>query len=167
MTRSLIEIILSTTLLLCANIANAQEVGKNRASERCFTIHVRINGKLVEGPQTITLKVRQIETSLSMGGGCFRIPPALIAEKTLDVVFTIPRNRIELSGIPTGFFAGPWDLDLADRKFDGDVSLPKHARAKEACAVVFHVGEPETAISQTKCRTHLAGKASKSGLVSP
>jgi hypothetical protein len=163
MTRPLIEIVLSTILLLCANIGNAQETGKNRVSESCFTIHVRINGKSVEGPQTVTLKVRQAETPVSMDKGCFRIPPALISEKTLDVVFTISRNRIELSGIPTGFFTGPWDLDLADRKFDGDVSLPKHARAKEACAVVFHVGEPETAISQTKCRTLIPGTGSKGG----
>lgn len=164
MTRPLIEIVLSTTLLLvCANTGNAQETDKNRVSESCFTIHVRINGKSVEGPQTVTLKVRQAETQVSMDKGCFRIPPALISEKTLDVVFTISRNRIELSGISTGFFAGPWDLDLADRKFDGDVSLPKHARVREACAVVFHVGEPETAISQTKCRTLIPGTGNKGG----
>jgi TonB-like protein len=35
------------------------------------------------------------------------------------------------------------------------VVLPRHARTREACAVVFHVGEPETALSQTGCRTPL------------
>ena len=88
------------------------------------------------------------------------MPPALLTEKVLDISFTVPGNRVHLTGIATGFFTGPWDIDLADKKFGSEVSLPKHARAKEACAVVFHVGEPETGLVQTGCRTSLRGTTS-------
>jgi hypothetical protein len=83
----------------------------------------------------------------------------LFIEKALDVSFTVPGSRVYLSGIAAGFLAGSWDIDLADKKFGSEVSLPKHARAKEACAVVFHVGEPETALVQTGCRTSIRDSA--------
>ena len=81
------------------------------------------------------------------------MPPALLTEKAVDVFFTVPGNRIYLTAISPSFFTSPWDIDLADKKFDRDVRLPKHARIREACAVVFHGGEPENALSETGCRT--------------
>lgn len=83
------------------------------------------------------------------------MPSAWLTEKTLDISLMVAGSRIYLSGIATGFFAGPWDIDLADKKFGSEISLPKHAHARDACAVVFHVGEPETQIVQTGCRTPL------------
>ena len=81
--------------------------------------------------------------------------PASLTEKAVDVFFTVPGNKIYLVAISPSFFTSPWDIDLAGKKFDRDVSLPKHTRVREACAVVFHGGEPEIAISQTQCRTQI------------
>jgi hypothetical protein len=120
---------------------------------KCFTIHVRLNGKPVDGPQVISLRTKQNESTASLEGGCFTVPPALLVEKSLDVIFTVPGNKIYLTAIATGFFAGPWDIDLEDKKVGRFAGLPKHARASQGCAVVFHVGEPETGLLQTSCRT--------------
>jgi hypothetical protein len=119
---------------------------------------MRLNGTPVDGPQEITLKTKQRESTASLEAGCFKVPPALLTEKALDVSFTVPGNKVYLSGIATGFFAGPWDIDLADKKFGSEVSLPKHARAREACAVVFNVGEPERRLVQTGCRAPALAK---------
>jgi hypothetical protein len=124
---------------------------------------VRLNGVPVDGPQVITLKTNQSESTASLEGGCFKVPPALLTEKVLDISFTVPGNRVHLTGIAAGFLTGPWAIDLADKKFGSEVSLPKHARVKEACAVVFHLDEPETGLVQTGCRTSLRGTATKVG----
>lgn len=144
-------------LLLCMAVGAWSAQSATAQESKCFSIHVRLNGKPVDDPQIITLKTKQNESTASLEEGCFNVPPALLTEKALDISFAVPGNRVHLSGIATGFFAGPWDIDLADKKFGSEVSLPKHARAKEACAVVFHVGEPETALVQTGCRRPLPG----------
>lgn len=130
---------------------------------QCFTIQVRLNGKAVDGPQVITLKTKQNESKASLEGGCFRVPPVLLAEKAVDVIFTVPGNKIYLVAISPSFFTSPWEIDLEDKKFDRNVGLPKHARIREACAVVFHAGEPENALSQTGCRTPIPATAKKTG----
>jgi hypothetical protein len=114
---------------------------------------VRLNGNSIDGPKAITVRTPQNENTVAINGNCFTVPPALLAEKKIDVIFVIPRNRVYLAAINSGFFAGPWDVELEDKKFERGVVLPKHARIKEVCAVVFHVGDPETALSQTGCRT--------------
>jgi hypothetical protein len=76
----------------------------------------------------------------------------MLAHETLDVLFTVPGNRIHLLNISTSFFDALWDIDLADMKFGKGVTLPRHARVRDTCAVVFHSGEPEVAMSQTGCR---------------
>ena len=81
------------------------------------------------------------------------MPPAVLDLKTVDVLFKVPGNRLYLSTIKTGFLAGPWDVDLGDKTFGKDVMLPKHTRIRRACAVVFHVGEPEITQTLTGCRT--------------
>ena len=91
------------------------------------------------------------------------MPPTLLTEKAVDVFFTVPGNKIHLVAISPSFFTSPWDIDLEDKKFDKNVSLPKHARIREACAVVFHGGEPENALSQTGCRTSLPDTATRTG----
>src|SRR6185437_11658084 len=55
----------------------------------------------------------------------------------------VPGNKVYLCAISTGFLAGLWEVQLEDKRFGRDVLLPKHARTKEACAVHFHIGEPE------------------------
>jgi hypothetical protein len=85
--------------------------------------------------------------------GCFEIPAFVHSEKAVDVFFTVPSNRIYISTIAPEFFAGPWDVELEDHHFGRDIALPKHARVTEVCGVVFHIGEPERAITQAPCRT--------------
>jgi len=114
---------------------------------------VRLNGAQIDGPQVIVLKTKQIESTAYLEHGCFKVPPALLTKKALDVSFTVSGSRVYLSAIATGFFSGPWDIDLADKKFGSGVRPPKHTHAKEACAVAFHVGEPERALVQAPCRT--------------
>jgi hypothetical protein len=108
---------------------------------------------LVEGPEVITLRTKQSESTTSLDAGCFKVPATLLTNKVVDVIFTVPGNQIYLVAISPSFFTSPWDIDLADKKFDQDVRLPKHARAREACVVVVHGGEPENQLAQTGCRT--------------
>jgi hypothetical protein len=125
-----------------------------RQEPQCFSIHVRLNGKPLDGPQVITLKTKENESTVSLEGGCFKVPAALLTEKTLGVLFTVPGNKIDLAAIELAFFALPWDVELEDKKFDRSAGLPKHARIKEACVVVvFHGGEPDREVTQTGCRT--------------
>lgn len=121
---------------------------------QCFSIHVRLNGARLDDPQVIILKSKQVESTAYLEEGCFKVPAALLAEKALDVSFTVSQGRIYLTAIATGFFAGPWDIDLADKNVGGS-GLPKHVHAKEACKVVFHVGEPERELIQAPCRSPL------------
>jgi hypothetical protein len=78
----------------------------------CFSIHVRLNGNSIDGPKAITVRTPQNENTVAINGNCFTVPPALLAEKKIDVIFVIPRNRVYLAAINSGFFAGPWDVEL-------------------------------------------------------
>jgi hypothetical protein len=140
-------------LLLCANAAKLSAQNTPPQKTGCFATHVRLNGKPVEGPRTITLKSKLNESTVTLDGGCFMLPLTLLTEKEVDVFFPVTGNKIWLSGIVPGFFAGPWDIDLEDKRFGKTIVLPKHTRISEACLVVFHAGEPETVILQTECRT--------------
>jgi len=140
-------------LLLCTDAAMLSGQGVAQGHE-CFSIHVRLNGAPVDGPQVITLKTKQSESTASLEEGCFRVPPTMLEEKAIGVSFTLPRNKIDLGGVATGFFTGVWDIELEDKKFGNDTPLPKHFRAKDACAIVFHMGdEPERGLSVVPCRT--------------
>jgi hypothetical protein len=140
-------------LLVCLTTPAAPQDAAPRPS-RCFAIHVRLNAKPIDGPQLITLRTREKEDALTLEGGCFSVPASVLAQDMVDVLFAVPRSKIDLKGINAGFLTGPWDVELADKKFTVDVGLPKHTPAKEACAVFFHDGsEPERAMSQTRCRT--------------
>ena len=101
----------------------------------------------------MTFKTKEHEWGASLDGGCFKVPTEVLTEKNVDVLFTVPGNKVYISTIPIGFLAGPWDIDLADKRFSREVVLPKHIRTRDACAVVFHVGEPETAYAMAPCRT--------------
>ncbi len=125
----------------------------NTPEPNCFRIRVSLNGNLIDGPDVITLRTKQNESAVALERGCFRVPPALLAEKALDVFFTLPGNKIYLTAIATGFFMDSWDIDLEDKKFTRRSGLPRHARSREACQVVFHGGEPERGLLQTSCRT--------------
>jgi len=126
---------------------------KLHAQSSCFTVRVRLNGQPIPGPQTLTLKTKEWEKTASAEDGCIKVPVGVLETKSVDVLFTVPKNRVYLSAIPTGFLTGPWDVDLADKHFGGDGVLPKHARPKDVCVVVFHVGEPEATRTLTRCRT--------------
>jgi hypothetical protein len=136
-----LKLLCSAALLLCMSAAklHAQVTGESS----CFAVRVRLNGKPVAGPHVITFKTEQMEQETIAEAGCFKVPPTVLKEKTVDVLFTVPGNKIHLSTIRTGFLAGPWDIELEDKRFGKGVVLTKHARTRDACAVVFHVGEPD------------------------
>lgn len=164
-----LTVIRITFLLFLSCVAtaspNAQNTGEN-SNHGCFVLHVRLNGKALDDPRTITLKTKDTETSLSLQGGCFMVPPALLKEKTLDVAFTVPKNKVDLSDISSTFFRDAWEIDLLDdKRFRSDVVLPKHARIKEACFVVFHGSEPERQLSETGCRSPLRNGSKADGQV--
>src|SRR5579863_2290008 len=104
-------------LLLLTNAAILQAQSATSTKSGCFTIHAYLNGERIGDPQVITLKARQIESTLSTEGSCFKVSPTLITEKAIDVSFTVRGNRVHLSAIPPGFFAGPWDIYLEDKEF--------------------------------------------------
>src|SRR5206468_8135501 len=97
------SVVCALTLLIFASPANlhAQAVAAN-SQNSCFAIRVRLNGKLIDGPQTITFKTKEHETSVALEGGCFSVPSTLLKGKTIDVFFTLPGNRVYLSSILTG-----------------------------------------------------------------
>ena len=149
-------------LLLCMAVGTWSAQSAIAQESKCFSIHVRLNGKPVDGPQVITLKTKQNEGTASLEGGCFRVPSALLTEKAVSVFFTVPGNKVYLAAISPSFFAVPWDIEMEDKKFDREVGLPKHARIREACVVTFHGGDPETELVQTGCRAQLVATATPS-----
>jgi hypothetical protein len=152
----------SFALLLCFNAGKLSAQNATQQTQ-CFGIHVSLNGKPLDGPQVITLKTQQDESAVSLEQGCFKVPPTMLQEKAIAVSFALPGNKIDLGAVATGFFTGVWDVELEDRKFGNDTPLPKHTRAREACAIVFHMGdEPERGLSVVPCRTRLP-KAGKKG----
>lgn len=147
-------IFLSLTLLLAASSTGMYAQGSdNKGGVSCFSIHVRLNGKAIKDPLKVTFKTNNAETSTEQVGGCFSVPPDVLSEQAVDVYFTTTGNNVHLSAIATGNFAGPWDVELEDTRFSSDMALPKDARVKNACGVVFHVGKSEKAITQPSCRT--------------
>src|SRR3954471_525049 len=108
------------------------------SGDDCFTIGVRLNGRPVEGPRSISLKSKNAESVAHLDGGCFRVPAKLKNAEALDVVFIVPGNRIYLPSVSTSLFSGAWDVDLADKHFGKGVNVPKGAHVKEACSIVFH-----------------------------
>jgi hypothetical protein len=143
-------------LSFCINPAKLPAQNTITQEPPCLSIHVRLNGKPVGGPPDVILRPKDSDNIpsaiISAERGCFGVPPVLFLLKEVDVFFTVAGNKIHLAAIRTGFLAGSWDVTLEDKKFGRGVDLPKGTFAREACVVVFHVGEPETQIVQTRCR---------------
>jgi len=123
---------------------------------RCFAIRVVANGRAVQGPDTITLATRSGDVTVLPKGRCFNAPDAVADESTVDVRFVVLNEQISISKVPTAFLKGPWDIELEDIRFPSSVALPKGARAKDVCAVSFHVSEPERTWVVGACRTPLS-----------
>jgi len=154
------SVVIGLALLLCTSASKLSPQATTPDEAHCFAIHVRLNGKSVDDPKTITYKTKDNEQTVHLEGDCFKVPSDLLKEKTIDVFFTLPGSKVYLSSIPTGAFAGPWDVELADKRFARGVVLPKHIRARDACAVTFHVGDPETVSAMAPCRTPLPASPS-------
>ena len=150
-------------LLFCIDAVVLSAQSTTSQDPNCFNIHVHLNDKLLEDPKVVILRTRENESTVSLEGGCFKVPSAFLKEKELDVLFTVPWSKVHLSAIPIGFFSFSWDVDLQDKKFGREVPLPKHACARETCTVIFHGGEPERQLSQTPCRTPLSPKQGRGG----
>lgn len=148
--------LLSFVLLLGFNSTGLLAQSNASQEPPCFGVHVSLNGKPVDGPQVVTLKTKQDENTVLLEHGCFKVPSAMLNEKKIAVSFTLPGNKIDVGAVATGFLTGLWDVELEDKKFGNDTPLPKHTRAREACAIVFHMGdEPERGLSVVPCRTPL------------
>lgn len=80
-------------LITAADVAALPKTRRVSSQNSCFAIHVRLNGKLVDGPQVITLKTKRNERAASLGAGCFKVPSALLREKTLDVTLRYRETR--------------------------------------------------------------------------
>jgi hypothetical protein len=145
-------------LLLCLEPTKLSGQSTMTQKPNCFSVRVSVNGKRIQGPEAITFKTKQKGSTASLEGGCFRVPQDLLRKSAVDVSFDVPGNRVHLTAISMGFFAGSWDVNLEDKKFGKEVSFPKRANTREGCAVVFHIGEPETEISQTNCRSRIPAK---------
>jgi hypothetical protein len=162
MTSHSVSVASGLVLLFCLSAANLHAQAVRPIGQiPCFAVHVRLNGKLVDDPQIITFRNKENETAVALKGGCFNVPAALLKEKTVDVFFAVSGNKVYLSSIPSGFLMGPWDVDLADNRFGREVVLPKHVRARDACAVTFHVGEPERMFAMALCRTPIPRENAK------
>lgn len=142
-------------LLLSVSAVTANAQSAVPSEDSCFAIHVRLNGKAIDAPQTVILKTRDAEKTAHLDKGCIVVPGSVLKEKEVDVLFTVPGNKLYMSGIQGGFLVGSWDVELEDKRFGKDVVLPHHARTKNTCVVVFHVGEPETVRSFSACRMRL------------
>lgn len=148
------------SLLLCMAVVctglSAQAASAN--NPHCFGINVRLNGQPIEGPQSVTLKTRKVENTVSLDQKCFKVPDAVVEAELIEVSFTVPGNKIHMSDVPSDFLTGMWDVDLADRKFGKEVAVPKHANASEVCALVVHSGSSDQSLAQPQCRTPVSGK---------
>jgi hypothetical protein len=148
MSKSGYSMLLCSWFLLFATVGTAQ-TGKfswqtNADAEDdipCFAIRVHFNEKPVPEPQVISFRARADHKAVSREGSCFRVPRALLKEKTLDVSFVLPKNKVYLSAIPAGFFLGVWDVDLQDSGPEDDVAQSNAAPRGENCARhVLHRG---------------------------
>ena len=124
---------------------------------RCFAIHLHLNGQDLAGPEMVTLRARNTVNTVSLQNKCFQLPSAMLQSELIDLSFTVPGNSIHLSDVPTDFFHGSWDIELADKKFPKGISVPKHANVAEVCALVFH-GEKDQGLSQSQCRKALSAQ---------
>jgi hypothetical protein len=148
-------------LLLCSLPENVSSENTVPIRLPCVTVHVRLSGKSIDAPDVITVRTKDKDTTVSSKDGCLTVPSELLAGKAVDVFFTVPGSRIYLTKISPSFLDAPWDVDLEDKKFGAKSRLPKHARVKEACEVLFHGGEPEIELLQTGCRSPLRDNATK------
>jgi hypothetical protein len=138
-------------LTLLALVVAAASAGAR--ANACFAVKVTLNGKAVAGPEAVTFVTKEWKKTVAVERGCVAVPAAAREAKSVDVVFNVAKSRLYISTVSTGFLDGPWDVQLEDKSFGKDVKLPKGARAKDACLVVFHVGEPEIRNAVTPCRT--------------
>ena len=143
-------------LLLGFNAAKLYTQAAPRNGESpCFAIRVLLNGKVIAGPEAVTFRTKQGTMEVTLKSGCFKVPPEIFKEQTVDVLFNLSKNSIRILEIDPGFLTGPWDVDLEDKHFGKEVLPLKHGRVKEACAVIFHVGDPETIMTESSCRSPL------------
>ena len=146
-------------LLLCVHPTRTSAQGVAPKGPHCFAINMHLNGQAIDGPQVVTLKTRKAEDTVSLDEKCFKVPSAMLQSELMEISFTLPGNKIHMSDIPTDFFNGSWDVELADKKFGSDVTVPKHANVSGICAVVIREGAGEQSLSQPQCRTPLTTPA--------
>jgi len=144
-----------SAILLLSHLLDPLSEGNLPAESECLIVHVDLNGHTLSGPELLIFKTLKGEQSVPIVGGCFRVPAGVNQQEFVDVFFAIGRDRIYLSSISTNLLKARWDIELNDRRFNERFVLPKGVRAKNACAITFHIGEPETSSVMAPCRTHI------------
>jgi len=140
-------------LAVCAYPAGLSAQGAAPKGPHCFAIQVHLNGQPIDGPQSVTLKTRKLENTVPLNAQCFAVPSGMLESELIQISFSVPGNNIRMADIPTDFFSGQWDVELADKRFTKDVVVPKHANVSEMCAVVFRGADTDQSLSQPQCRT--------------
>jgi hypothetical protein len=146
-------------LVLCAfpNRASAQSLAAK--GPQCFAIQVHLNGQPISGPQAVDLKTHKMQDTVVLKDTCFPLPSAMLQSELIEVSFTVPGNSIHMSDVPGDFFSGQWIVELADKKFSKNVSVPKNANVSEVCAIEIRGADTAQTIAEPHCRTPLAAKA--------
>ena len=72
---SLRSIFCMFAFVLCLSAAKLAPQNLTPHEPQCFSIQLRLNGKPLDGPQVITLRSQQTETTASLEEGCFKVPP--------------------------------------------------------------------------------------------
>lgn len=148
-------------LSLCVPPLTHAAEGPTAQTAHCFSIKVRLNGQPIEGPTAITLKSRNAEDTVSLAGNCFQVPAAIAQSELVEVSFTVPGNKLHMADIPSDFFIGTWEVELADKKFSKDIAVPKRANASEVCALIVRDGDQTQSLAQPQCRAPLTTQAAK------
>jgi hypothetical protein len=152
-------VVCGLVLALCAFSARASAQGLAAKGPQCFAIQVHLNGQPIGGPQQVDLKAHTLENTVTLKDTCFPFPTVMLKSELIQVSFTVAGNSIHMFDVPAEFFTGQWDVELADKKFSRDVTVPEHTNVNEICAVVFRGGNPPQTLSEPHCRTPLSGKS--------
>jgi len=146
-------------LALCVSPTRAAAQGIAAKGPHCFAIQVHLNGQPISGPRAVDLKTRTLENTVALNDTCFPFPTAMLKSELIQVSFTVPGNSIHMSDVPADVFSGQWDVELADKKFSNDVTVPKHMNVSEMCAVVFRGADTPETLEEPHCRSPLAAKS--------
>jgi hypothetical protein len=135
--------------------SHAQDAPSPSVQNQCFSVHVHLDGRLLDGPSSVTLYGKGIQKTIEKSQGCFHVPAELLLQDFLDISFTVEKNALYLPRISTFRLRTLLDVEIEDKKFTNQYLIPKHSPTREACFVAFEEGEPGVVSMFTHCRRAL------------